>query len=72
MLMVLCKVFNGLDGRNLASNSYFLEDNKYEYLRYEVFTAVTILMMFFWVWASCGLTGRSQRFGEAYCLHLQG
>jgi hypothetical protein len=29
-------------------------------------------MMFFWVWAPCGLAGRSQRFGEAYCLHLQG
>jgi hypothetical protein len=30
------------------------------------------LMMFFWVWAPCGLAGRSQRFEEAYCLDLQG
>jgi hypothetical protein len=30
------------------------------------------LMMFHWVWAPCGLPGRCQRFGEAYCLHLQG
>jgi hypothetical protein len=29
-------------------------------------------MMFFWVWEPCGPAGRSQRFGEAYCLHLQG
>jgi hypothetical protein len=27
------------------------------------------MMKFFWVWTSCGLAGRSQRFGEAYCLH---
>jgi hypothetical protein len=29
--------------------------------------------MFFWVWAPCGLAGRSQRFGEVccLCLHLQ-
>jgi hypothetical protein len=30
-----------------------------------------LLIMFFWVWAPCGLAGRSQRFGETYCLHLQ-
>jgi hypothetical protein len=28
--------------------------------------------MFFWVWVPCGLAGRNQRFGEAYCLLLQG
>jgi hypothetical protein len=28
-------------------------------------------MMFFWVWVPCGLAGRSQCFGEVYCLHLQ-
>jgi hypothetical protein len=32
--------------------------------RFEIFTAVTILIMFFWVWEPCGLAGRSQRFGE--------
>jgi hypothetical protein len=43
-----------------------------KYMRFEVFMVVTILMMFFWVWASCGLAGRSQHFRKAYCLHLQG
>jgi hypothetical protein len=27
----------------------------------------SLLMMFFWVWAPCGLAGRSQRFREEYC-----
>jgi hypothetical protein len=30
------------------------------------------LMTFFWVKSPCGLAGRSQRFGDACCLHLQG
>jgi hypothetical protein len=34
-------------------------------MRLENLTAVTILIMFFWVWAPSGLAGRSQRFGEA-------
>jgi hypothetical protein len=29
-------------------------------------------MLFFWVLTSCRLAGRYQRFGEIYCLHLQG
>jgi hypothetical protein len=29
-------------------------------------------MMFFWVRTPCALDDRSQRFGQAYCLHLQG
>jgi hypothetical protein len=33
---------------------------------FEVFTAMTIMMMFFWVLAQCGLAGRSQHFGEVY------
>jgi hypothetical protein len=41
-------------------------------MSFEVSTVVMILMTFFWVWAPCGLGGRSQRFGEVYCLHLQG
>jgi hypothetical protein len=28
--------------------------------------------MFFWIKSPCGLVGRSQRFREARCLHLQG
>jgi hypothetical protein len=28
--------------------------------------------MFFWILAPCILVGRCQRFGETYCLHLQG
>jgi hypothetical protein len=31
-----------------------------------------VLMIFFWVQSPCGLVGISQRFGEAFCLHLQG
>jgi hypothetical protein len=30
-----------------------------------------LMMMFVWVLAPCRLVGRCQRFGEAYCLHLQ-
>jgi hypothetical protein len=41
-------------------------------VRFEFFALVTILMMFFWVQAPCGLVGGSQRFGGACCLHLQG
>jgi hypothetical protein len=31
-------------------------------MRFEVFMVVTILMMFFWIWALCGLAGRSHFF----------
>jgi hypothetical protein len=41
-------------------------------MRFKIFTAVAILIMSFWVKSSCWLVGRSQRFGEACCLHLQG
>jgi hypothetical protein len=41
------------------------------FVRCKFFTAVTILMMFFCVKSPCGLVGRSQRFGEARCVHLQ-
>jgi hypothetical protein len=37
-------------------------------VRFEAFTAVTMMMMFFWVLAPCGLVGRCQRFGEMYYL----
>jgi hypothetical protein len=43
----------------------------YHRLRSEVVTAVRMMMMF-WVLAPCRLVGRSQRFGETYCLHPQG
>jgi hypothetical protein len=41
-------------------------------VRFEVSTAVTIKIMFFWVLVPCGLIGRCQHFGETYCLHLEG
>jgi hypothetical protein len=41
-------------------------------MRFEVFTVVRLIMMMFWVLAPCRLVGRCQRFGETYCLHLQG
>jgi hypothetical protein len=31
-----------------------------------------MMIMFFWILAPCILVGRCQRFGETYCLHLQG
>jgi hypothetical protein len=37
-------------------------------VRFEVFTAVKMSMLFLWVVTSC----RYQRFEETYCLHLQG
>jgi hypothetical protein len=42
------------------------------YVRFEIFTAVRMMMKFFWVLAPCRLNGTCQRFGETYCLHLQG
>jgi hypothetical protein len=35
-------------------------------VRFEVFTAVKMSMMFFWVVAPCGLAGRYQHFGDTY------
>jgi hypothetical protein len=37
-----------------------------------VCTGQCLVLMFFWVKSPCGLVGRSQRFREACCLHLQG
>jgi hypothetical protein len=44
--------------------------NRRDCERFEVFTAVRMIV--FWVWEPCRLVGRCQRFGETYCLHLQG
>jgi hypothetical protein len=38
--------------------------------RFKIFMTVMILIMLFWVKSLCGLVGRSQEFGEVYCLHL--
>jgi hypothetical protein len=47
-------------------------NNKYTIvMRFDVFTAERIILLF-WVLAPCRLVGRYQRFGETYCLHLQG
>jgi hypothetical protein len=35
-------------------------------VKFEVFTAVRMIMFIFWVLAPCRLVGRCQRFGEAY------
>jgi hypothetical protein len=40
---------------------------KNDYVRVEVFTAVRIMMTFFWVLALCRLVGRCQSFREIYC-----
>jgi hypothetical protein len=52
------------------SDSYNGKDNPI-YVRLEVFTEVTILIMIFWVESPWGLIGRSRRFGETCCLQLQ-
>jgi hypothetical protein len=44
---------------------------KLHIVRFEVFTAVRMMMFFFWVLAPCRLDGWCQRFRETYCLHLQ-
>jgi hypothetical protein len=55
----------------MACYMKFIQRSKTDsYVRFEVFTAVTIMMMFLWVLAPCGLVGRCQLFEEAYYLHL--
>jgi hypothetical protein len=41
-------------------------------MRFDVLTAVKMLMFVFWVVTPCGFVGRYQRIGETYYLHLQG
>jgi hypothetical protein len=41
-------------------------------VRSEVFTAVRMMMLFFWFSAPCRLISRWQHFRETDCLHLQG
>jgi hypothetical protein len=48
-----------------------IKRNAFKYVRFKVLTAVTILIMFFWVKAPRGLVGRTERFEEASSLHLQ-
>jgi hypothetical protein len=45
---------------------------KMSLLGFEVKLVVKMLMLVFWVVRLYGLAGRYQRFGETYCLHLQG
>jgi hypothetical protein len=48
----------------LRRNSFYCETN-FKYVRLKVFTAITILIIFFWIKSPCGLVDKSQRFGEA-------
>jgi hypothetical protein len=41
-------------------------------MRSEVLTAVRMSILVLWIVTPCGLVGTYQRFGETYCLHLQG
>jgi hypothetical protein len=41
------------------------------YVRFEVFTAARMMMLFLWVLAPLRLVGRCQHFGETYCLQLR-
>jgi hypothetical protein len=45
--------------------------NKVEYVRFEVFTAVTMKKAVFWDVAPCR-SSVNRRFGGTYLLHLQG
>jgi hypothetical protein len=63
---------SALDVAVLEFETLYLYDQTPYCVRSKVFAAVAILMMFFWVKSACGLVGRSQRFGEARCVHLQG
>jgi hypothetical protein len=50
---------------------YLPSVNHVELATFDAFTAVRIIMLFFWVSVSYRLMGRCQRFGETYCLRLQ-
>jgi hypothetical protein len=53
---------------NLMQITY--SSNKIKFVRFDVFTAVIMMMMiFFWVMAPCRLVSRCQRFREIYGLH---
>jgi hypothetical protein len=40
-------------------------------LRFEVLTAMTILLLVFWIAAALGLSGGYQHFGKTYSLDLE-
>jgi hypothetical protein len=44
----------------------------WKHVTFKILMAVTILVMFFRIKSPCVLVGKSQRFGEACCLFLQG
>jgi hypothetical protein len=60
---------NALKG--IGTPRFFVLFNR-DVLRFEIFTAVRVVVMFFWVLAPYRLVDRCQRFGETYCLQLQG
>jgi len=41
-------------------------------MRFEVFAAVNVQMLIFWVHTLCNIEGTNQHFRETCCLHLQG
>jgi hypothetical protein len=43
----------------------------YTYVRFEVSTAVTMMILIFWEMTPCG-SYKNRRFGGSYRLHLQG
>jgi hypothetical protein len=44
----------------------------YKYVKSVVFTAVSLMLVLFWVMRQCSFVGWCQRFGDTHCLHLQG
>jgi hypothetical protein len=58
--------------RSPDRNQLYLGAELVRYMRFDVFTAVRIIMLFFWVLSPCRPVGSFQSLGEIYCLHLQG
>jgi hypothetical protein len=70
---VVMQLLNIPRNRALIKITFFFEDLSLHNVRFEVSTAARRRrMMMFWVLAPCRLVSVCQRFGETYCLHLQG
>jgi hypothetical protein len=55
-----------------AADVIIFDTYERESLKFEVLTAVEMLMLVFWVLTTYGLVDKYQRFGGTYCLRHQG
>jgi hypothetical protein len=58
--------------RSDMGKEYIVAGFSTPYMMLEVPSALKKSMLVFWVARPCGIVGRYRRFGETYCLHLQG